>query len=154
MAAIGWARSAAPSWPRCWSGLVRRSQDSILSVPGWEPSLPSASPGEFELTDLLRFAGVLGAKTTPGPTRSRAGDTLTKIAQKELGDGDRWREIFLLNRATIRDPDRIHVGQVLVLPVDSELERRATYPRRCTWSSVATRFRDRRSRAWRRRSVA
>ena len=109
-------------------GLVRRSQDSILSVPGWKPSLPSASPGEFELTDLLRFAGVLGAKTTTRTYKVKAGDTLTKIAQKELGDGDRWREIFLLNRATIRDPDRIQVGQVLVLPVDSELERRHVPP--------------------------
>ena len=127
-AAIGWARSAAPSSPRCWSGLVRRSQDSILSVPNWKPSLPSASPGEFELTDLLRFAGVLGAKTTTRTYKVKAGDTLTKIAQKELGDGDRWREIFLLNRATIRDPDRIQVGQVLVLPVDSELERRHVPP--------------------------
>jgi heme peroxidase len=40
-------------------GLVRRSQDSILRTPGWTPSLPSAHPGRFELTDLLRFAKVL-----------------------------------------------------------------------------------------------
>lgn len=40
-------------------GLVRRSEDSILNVPGWEPSLPGAEPGRFTLNDLLRFAGVL-----------------------------------------------------------------------------------------------
>jgi len=41
-------------------GLVRRSEDSILRTPGWTVSLPSQQPGDFELTDLLRFAGVLG----------------------------------------------------------------------------------------------
>ena len=67
-----------------------------MSVPNWMPSLPSANPGEFELADLLRFAGVLGAKTTTRTYTVKAADTLTKIAQKELGDGDRWQEIFLL----------------------------------------------------------
>jgi hypothetical protein len=44
-------------------GLVRRSDDSILRTPGWTPTLP-ATPGRFELADLLRFAKVLPA-TTP-----------------------------------------------------------------------------------------
>ena len=109
-------------------GLVRRSKDSILSVPNWKPSLPGATPGKFVLADLLAFAGVLGKKTHTRTYTVKANDTLTKIAQKELGDGNRWREIFLLNRAIISDPDRIFVGQVLVLPVDSELEAAAVVP--------------------------
>jgi Animal haem peroxidase len=40
-------------------GLVRRSKDSILGRAHWQPSLPSAQPGTFELVDLLRFAKVL-----------------------------------------------------------------------------------------------
>jgi hypothetical protein len=41
-------------------GLVRRSPDSILEDGlDWEPNLPSAQPGTFNLPDLLRFAGVL-----------------------------------------------------------------------------------------------
>ena len=71
---------------------------------------------------------MLGTKTHTRTYTVKAGDTLTKIAQKELGDGDRWREIFLLNRAIIRDPDRIFVGQVLALPVDSDLEAAAVVP--------------------------
>ena len=99
-------------------GLVRRTKDSILNVPNWVPSLPSANPGVFELADLLRFAGVLGPKTTTRTYTVKSGDTLVKIALKELGDGNRWQEIFLLNRAIIRDPDRIFPGQVLILPTD------------------------------------
>jgi hypothetical protein len=39
-------------------GLVRRSEDSILSSPGWAPSLGPV-PGQFTLADLLRLGGVL-----------------------------------------------------------------------------------------------
>lgn len=45
-------------------GLVRRSEDSILRTRGWTPSLDSAEPNRFELTDLLRLAGVLPARNT------------------------------------------------------------------------------------------
>lgn len=39
-------------------GLIRRSEDSILSSARWLPSL-GATTGKFELPDLLRLAGVL-----------------------------------------------------------------------------------------------
>jgi hypothetical protein len=40
-------------------GLARRSEDSILRLKRWKPTLPSARRGRFELADLLRLAGVL-----------------------------------------------------------------------------------------------
>ncbi|MBD3883561.1 peroxidase [Phormidium tenue FACHB-886] len=40
-------------------GLARRSKDSILRQKNWQPSLPSAKPGTFTLTDLLKLAKVL-----------------------------------------------------------------------------------------------
>jgi peptidoglycan hydrolase-like protein with peptidoglycan-binding domain len=45
----------------------------------------------------------------------QSGDTLSEIAQEQLGDASRWREIFELNRALVSDPDEIFPGQVLVL---------------------------------------
>jgi nucleoid-associated protein YgaU len=97
-------------------GLVRRSEDSILAAPGWVPSLPSASPGRFELADLLRFANVVGGGAAPKTYKVKKGDTLSGIAQKQLGKADRWPELFVLNRARIRHRDRLTVGQVLTLP--------------------------------------
>lgn len=45
------------------------------------------------------------------------GDYLIKIAQKLLGDGRRWREIYKLNRAKIGDnPNLIYPGQVFLIP--------------------------------------
>jgi len=97
-------------------GLVRRSADSILTTPGWAPSLPSAQAGIFELSDLLRYAGVLGAQQPLVTHLVTRGDTLRKIAREQLGDESRWAEIFLANRTTIRNPNLIFVGQVLTLP--------------------------------------
>ncbi|BCJ39878.1 hypothetical protein Aiant_05350 [Actinoplanes ianthinogenes] len=98
-------------------GLVRRSQDSILRQAGWKPHLPAAKAGTFELADLLRFAGVLGG-TAPKPRtyKVKKGDTLAGIAKAELGNADRWPQIYLLNRAIIRNPNQIFPGQVLALP--------------------------------------
>jgi nucleoid-associated protein YgaU len=44
------------------------------------------------------------------------GDTLSSIAERFLGDAERWRAIFQANREQIEDPDRIFVGQVLRVP--------------------------------------
>ena len=45
-----------------------------------------------------------------------AGDSLSKIAKKLLGNANRWREIHELNRDTVKNPDLIHPGQVLKIP--------------------------------------
>ncbi len=103
-------------------GLTRRSADSILRSPGWRPSLLAKRPGRFSLADLLRFAGVLGDQTKPRTHKVRRGDTLAKIAREKLGDEDRWPEIFVLNRALIRHPNRIVRGQVLILPGDTPMD--------------------------------
>jgi nucleoid-associated protein YgaU len=103
-------------------GLVRRSDDSILRYPGWTPSLPAATPGRFELADLLRFAGVLAGGTPSRTYIVQPGDTLSGIAQAQLGDPNRWPEIFVLNRTSIRHPDRIFPGQVLTLPGDTPMD--------------------------------
>lgn len=44
------------------------------------------------------------------------GDSLWRIAQRELGDGLRWVELFEANRDRVVDPDVIEVGWQLRLP--------------------------------------
>jgi LysM repeat protein len=46
--------------------------------------------------------------------RVREKDNLTKLAARELGDGDRWTEIAALNE--LKKPYHIQVGQLLYLP--------------------------------------
>lgn len=44
-----------------------------------------------------------------------AGDSLWKIAQKELGNGSKWKQIYETNKKQISNPNRIYVGQELVI---------------------------------------
>ncbi|MCR4807590.1 MAG: LysM peptidoglycan-binding domain-containing protein [Lachnospiraceae bacterium] len=41
------------------------------------------------------------------------GDTLSTIAAKTLGDKAAWKTIYDLNKDTIKDPNRIYIGQVI-----------------------------------------
>jgi ABC-type amino acid transport substrate-binding protein len=46
----------------------------------------------------------------------RAGDTLTKIAQSELKDMNRWREIWDLNKDRVANENLIYPRLVLIMP--------------------------------------
>jgi nucleoid-associated protein YgaU len=65
---------------------------------------------------------VASAKTRPNTKKApttytvKSGDSLFKIAQRLLGNGDRWREIYEKNKATIgANPNLIKPGQKLVI---------------------------------------
>jgi nucleoid-associated protein YgaU len=65
---------------------------------------------------VLTLPGTRPMDPRPRIVVVQPGDTLFGIAQRELGDGNRWPEIHALNRDIVPDPDRIFPGQVLVLP--------------------------------------
>ena len=48
----------------------------------------------------------------------RKGDTLWKIAEKHLGDGSRYTEIFEANKEVIKNPDLIYPGQKIRIQKD------------------------------------
>jgi hypothetical protein len=115
--------------------------------PGVDPApAPSPSPSdlggltvsevEFLYTQIQKVASAAGVALdplprivpapapapapSPPPARTyivKPGDFLSTIAFNELGDGNRWPEIYNLNRAVVgANPDLIHPGQVLTLP--------------------------------------
>lgn len=43
-------------------------------------------------------------------------ETLYSISRQYYGDHTKWKEIYAANRAEISDPNRIRVGQRLVIP--------------------------------------
>ncbi|GLC80408.1 5'-nucleotidase C-terminal domain-containing protein [Lacrimispora brassicae] len=46
----------------------------------------------------------------------KSGDSLSRIAKKELGSYNRWKEIYEANRDKIKDPNVLTVGVQLVIP--------------------------------------
>lgn len=57
------------------------------------------------------------AAPPPAPTVTvQPGDSLSAIAARSLGNAERWREIYDLNRDQLSNPNVIHAGQILKLP--------------------------------------
>lgn len=53
------------------------------------------------------------------------GDTLSKIAKKYLGNASLWRKIYEDNKATIKNPNLIRVGQKLIINLSGNAEGEA-----------------------------
>ena len=49
---------------------------------------------------------------------TQKGDTLWKIAERECGNGYRWKNIYELNKDKIKDPNRLKANQRIVIPVE------------------------------------
>lgn len=54
--------------------------------------------------------------------RVREKDSLFTIAKRTLGNGDRWTEIYALNKELLPDPNRPELGLLLRLPTDAKLD--------------------------------
>ncbi len=95
-------------------------------APKPEPPKPEAKKEEPAKAEAPKPAPPAPA---PAPTYTvQSGDSLSRIAQRALGDGNRWRELFDLNRDQISNPDVIHPGQVLKLPGGSSAPAPAAPP--------------------------
>ncbi len=46
----------------------------------------------------------------------KAGDSLSKIAKEHYGDPNQYNKIFEANRDKLTDANKLHPGQVLVIP--------------------------------------
>lgn len=46
------------------------------------------------------------------------GDSLWKIAEKELGNGHRWKYLYELNKDRIKNPNKLKAGQKIIMPVE------------------------------------
>lgn len=76
---------------------------------------------------ILAVGNVAGVAAVDDATEGKApvlhevkkGDTLWAIAQKTLGNGARYPEIFEANKPMLKDPDKIYPGQMLRIPQDS-----------------------------------
>jgi nucleoid-associated protein YgaU len=75
---------------------------------------------DFPWKCILRFHGTAQPVTPgghPGEYIVEAGDTLSSIASKLLGDGSKWHDIYNANKGTIGpDPAKIRPGMKLVIP--------------------------------------
>ena len=77
-----------------------------------EPALPE--PDDDEGAAARAASG-----DRPRTVRVEAGDSLSIIASRAMGDGNQWHRIYELNRSTIGpNPERLVEGMVLRIPQD------------------------------------
>ena len=83
---------------------------------------PSADDITADITvDSSRAMGAAagGGQGGGGQTYEvKSGDNLSKISRQFYGDPNEYMRIFYANRDKLRDPDKIQVGQQLVIPPD------------------------------------
>ena len=77
--------------------------DAIKTIPTWSKDV---------VADIQARPGAAAAQTYT----VKAGDTLSKIAERSLGNANAYMRIFEANRDQLNDPDLIKPGQVLKIP--------------------------------------
>jgi nucleoid-associated protein YgaU len=100
------------------------TQDGKLVMKGTAPTQEAANAVWDEikrinpkLDDIIaEFPIDTSLKTSAQTYKVQAGDTLSKISQRFLGDANQYMKIFEANRDTLKDPDKIQVGQELKIP--------------------------------------
>ena len=69
-----------------------------------------------DFSDVQSGSSSTAPSDTPRTITVKAGDSLSKIAKRELGDANKWHAIYEANKDRIKNPDLIHPGDVLTLP--------------------------------------
>jgi nucleoid-associated protein YgaU len=141
---IGWVDAAAPAQPQVPAQAnplgVSWLEMATPAVPSTPPATPQPAPKpepkpepkpapKPEPKPEPKPAPKPEPKPKPKPAPKpasytvKSGDTLSRIAQATLGNSDRWREIYDLNRGAIgSNPNVIRAGMVLALPGGAKAE--------------------------------
>ncbi|ALV30749.1 LysM peptidoglycan-binding domain-containing protein [Streptomyces sp. CdTB01] len=92
--------------------------------PGWQLQMPETTATTEGVRTQLSDGPPPEGENVGHVVTVRSGDYLSKIAEKELGDGDDWPQLFKASRGkpqphglpAITDPDVIHPGQQVTVP--------------------------------------
>jgi nucleoid-associated protein YgaU len=87
-------------------------------MPEDKDTKPDYAPKNYEMPKMdFSDANLEKVPTKPKTYTVDSGDNLSAIAKQELGDANRWREIYDLNKDLIgKNPDLIQPGMELKLP--------------------------------------
>lgn len=96
--------------------------DAIKTIPDWQREVAA----DIQVKPGAAASGPAPGQATPAATHGgngqeqeytvQAGDTLSAIAKRLLGDADKYMSIYNRNRDQLSDPDKISPGQVLKIP--------------------------------------
>jgi len=92
---------------------VNQIWNALKTIPEWNNEIVA----DIKATQPAAASAPAAAPAAAARTYTvHAGDTLSAIAQRELGDAKKYMKIFEANRDQLQDPDKIKPGQVLKIP--------------------------------------
>lgn len=103
-------------------GLDIQVQGDTVTLSGAAPDAETREKMILAAGNVAGVAGVQESLTVPtaGPEAKFytvvKGDTLSAIAQRELGNANKYPVIFEANKPMLSDPNKIYPGQVLRIP--------------------------------------
>ncbi|MFD9441841.1 hypothetical protein ACFWBR_27315 [Streptomyces sp. NPDC060006] len=92
--------------------------------PGWQLQMPDSADASGGVRTQSGDSAPAAVDESARVVTVHSGDYLSKIAEKELGDGDEWPALFEASRGkpqpdglpTISDPDIVYAGQRVTVP--------------------------------------
>jgi len=133
-------RLKIPPWPAAKAGQTRRTSDRTVPERGSSSETPLKLPMSVEARAgsggskgaKARMSLAKGSGSAKKPSkksvryrwrRVNPRESLSIIAQKELGNGRRWGELWKLNRGRLRRPDRLPAGIRIKIPLAARGDR-------------------------------
>jgi nucleoid-associated protein YgaU len=91
--------------------------NALKTVPDWKKEVVADIKVRAAARTTPQQTSTPGAATTAATTYTvQAGDTLSAIAKRFLGNANSYMDIFNANKDQLTDPDKIKPGQVLKIP--------------------------------------
>jgi outer membrane protein OmpA-like peptidoglycan-associated protein len=98
--------------------VIAEVEEVMLPYPG-EPENPEAKKieeGKFLVEEKKDIESSVQVETKEYVIKK--GDTLSKIAQEQLGKAHRWKYLYELNKDVIKDPNKLKSGKKIIIPVE------------------------------------
>ena len=98
--------------------VIAEVEEVMIPYPG-EPETPLAKKieeGKFLVEEEKKIESAVKVETKEYVVKK--GDTLSKIAQQQLGKAHRWKYLYELNRGVIKNPNKLRPGTKIVIPIE------------------------------------
>lgn len=98
--------------------MIAEVEEVMLPYQG-EPDIPRVKKieeGKFLVEEERKVESEI--KVTTKEYIIQKGDSLWKIAQKELGNGHRWKYLYEFNKDKIKNPNKLRAGQKIIIPIE------------------------------------
>ena len=98
--------------------MIAEVQEVMIPAPGKPKEMQAKQIGEdkFLIEQEEEIESEIKVSTREYVVQKN--DTLSKIAQEQLGKASRWKYLYELNKDRIKDPNKLQAGQKIIIPIE------------------------------------